>query len=247
MEYPMTRQIIGELDGWLRDLAAPHLPLKRVKLANGAFHWAFTHETPEALLVGKAVTMVSAINAALFLADSGFTAECHSLLRMVSDLSHEMVFVVEGLLPGGLNDSQQQFVRQYFISMPQTEADWERLRQGKYVSRKEILKAQRRLATKGGVDADKLHRLTLTLNQGYDQYVHGGYLTAMELFNGLTNQFMLHGHESKDHWNLSTKSVAGKLNEVLAAIELASLHAQMVSLAISIANARHRLEASGES
>ena len=57
------------------------------------------------------------------------------------------------------------------------------------------------------------------LNHNFDAYVHGAYETSTELYNPSTGLFMMRGHESpgicKDH----IEAVAGKLHEVVVAVE----------------------------
>jgi len=50
----------------------------------------------------------------------------------------------------------------------------------------------------------------------YDGYIHGGYLTAMELYSGATNRFMLGGHDGHLERDLAKKMVASRLLHALA-------------------------------
>src|ERR1700730_13507405 len=71
--FPLTRSTIERLDGWLMELAAPLLPLKQtpMKLKHIAgFVYEFREQSERALVIGKAVRMVSGIRVALVL-DAG--------------------------------------------------------------------------------------------------------------------------------------------------------------------------------
>ena len=120
MDFPVSRKIIARLDEWLAAFAAPLLPARRVPIQNGNFQWEFKEQTPEVLQVAKAVRMITGIRAALFLADNGFTTECATLLRVVSECSHEIIAIGEGLIEGRLTEPQQRFVRQYFAPIVRT-------------------------------------------------------------------------------------------------------------------------------
>lgn len=74
-DYPVTRQLLIELDDWIAELASPLVPLKKssVELEHvSGFMWEFWEESERSLLVGKAVRMASGIRVAMLLADLGF-------------------------------------------------------------------------------------------------------------------------------------------------------------------------------
>ena len=54
----------------------------------------------------------------------------------------------------------------------------------RYVSREELLKAHYRLEEKVDGDPARLRKLARFINYTYDKYVHGAYLTSMELYKG---------------------------------------------------------------
>jgi len=240
-EIPFARRIIANLDAWLSILAAPFLPAVRVQEENGRFHWEFREKRPETLMVGKAVRMVSGIKAALFLADSGFTTECASLLRMVSEFSQEILSVGEGLIEGRLMEPQERFVRQYFSPLARSPEEFEDMERERYVSREELFKAHYRLAAKTEADADRVRQLSRFLNYSYDKYVHGAYLTAMELYNGRDNRFMLSGHEAEEPKATARTAVAGKLHEAIVALGMMALFSDNADLRHEITDARRAL------
>ena len=245
-DFPTTRAILERLDHWLATLAAPLLPLKRVDEPDGHHRWEFRDETPEALQVGKAVRMISGIRAALALADDGYTTESGGLLRMVSDFAQEIVSVGEGLLEGRLTSVQKKFVKQYFAPIARNADEHARIEHERYVTREELFAAHQRLADKTTKRADDLRKLTRFLNYGYDKYVHGAYQTAMELFRGDQQRFMLRGHDSARHRCIAKTSVAGKLHEVLIALEFMAMTRQLDPLIAEIRSNRHELERSSE-
>jgi len=244
--FPVTRRIIDQLENWMKPLAAPFLPLVQAPETHGEFHWEFREQRPETVMIGKAVRMVSGIRASLLLADSGFTVECASLLRMVSDFSQEILAVAEGLIAGRMTEPQERFVRQYFAPMARSPEEYEQSERERYVSREELFKAHFRLAAESTDKADEMRRLSRFLNYVYDKYVHGAYLTSMELYTGRDDSFMLDGHESEQHRDIARVSVAGKLHEVVSALGMMALVFGNDTLNGEIREARRALEASGE-
>ncbi|MBE3143700.1 MAG: hypothetical protein IMZ61_07240 [Planctomycetes bacterium] len=245
-DIPISRGIIARLDVWLSILASPFLPLVRIPGEAGRFHWEFPEKRPETLMVGKAVRMVSGIKASLLLADSGFTTECASLLRMVSEFSQEIISVGEGIVEGRLTKTQQRFIQQYFAPLATNPEELEKSEKARYVSREELYKAHYRLWAKNSREADKMRRQSRFLNYTYDKYVHGAYLTAMELYNGYDNSFVLDGHDAEEPKDSVRTSVAGKLHEVIFALEIMSSFSDNVGLRQELREARRVLDASQE-
>jgi hypothetical protein len=211
-DFPVTRQTIESLERWLEPLVKPLLPLQRVPDRDGGFHWEFNEQTPRALQVGKAVRMISGILAALLLGDSGYTVECLCLLRVVSDFALEIVAVAEALMKQRFTEPQERFVQQYFAPMSRSADDYEQQERERYVSREELLKAHYRLDEEVTGDAARFRKLARFINYTYDKYIHGAYLTAMELYQGQRHSFMLRGHEGDRSRCVAKPSVAGKLH-----------------------------------
>ena len=86
------------------------------------------------------------------------------------------------------------------------------------MTRDEMLAAHSRLAKKFKENPDRLRKVTRYLNHGYDKYVHGGYITAMELYDGRTDTFMLRGHEYELGREIATGATARKLHHALVAL-----------------------------
>ncbi|MBU6482298.1 MAG: hypothetical protein KGS09_17365 [Nitrospirae bacterium] len=245
-DFTVTRQMIDRLEPWLEHLLNPLLPLQRVRHEDGSFHWEFTEQTPRALQVGKAVRMISGIRAALLLADSGYVVECYSLLRMVSDFAQEIIAIAEALLEERFTEPQERFVRQYYIPIAESADEYEQQERERYVSREELLKAHFRLDEQVTRDATTLRKLMRFVNYTYDKYVHGAYLTSMELYHGDRQNFMLRGHEADLHRRIAKASVAGKLHEVCHSLAFTALAAGDRALSEEITLALNELEKSDE-
>lgn len=234
------------MDAWIDAFTTWHLPFRRERHSGGGFDWRFTAETPEALQLGKAVRAVTSIRGALLLADQGLTTEAGSLLRTTSDFAHEIIAVAEGVIEGRMTTAQQEFVDQYFAPLATTADELEQMGRLYYVGRDKLFAAHQRIAEKTTGQVDLLRATTRFLNYGYDKFVHGAYSSAMELFTGRTNTFMLRQNESAQHRCATLTAVAGKLHEVLVALAFMTMSRRDQELYESIRAAIRELEESGE-
>jgi len=244
--FTTTRALIDRLDEWINAFTQWHLPLRREPSPQGGLDWKFSSETPEALQLAKAVRAATSIRGAVLLADAGMTTEAGSLLRMTADFAHEIIAVAEGLMAGRMTTAQQEFVDQFFAPLASTPEQLESMGKQYYVSREQLFAAHRRIAENTTGQVDLLRQTTRFLNYGYDKYVHGGYPTAMELFTGRTNTFLLRGHESARNRAATLSAVAAKLVEVLAALAFMAMNRRDQPLYESIRSAMRELEGSGE-
>lgn len=248
-DFPVTRRTIERLDEWLTALASPLLPLQQIPAGPagvGGFQWAFREQTERALLVGKAVRMISGIRAALILADMGYVAECGTILRTVSDFANEIISVCEGCIRGAATTAQRRFVQQYFAPIATTPDEYDQQERERWVTRDELLAAHCRWAAETPEDPNHVRKVLRFLAYGYDKFVHGAYITAMELYSGRTHAFMLRGHESEDTRRGYKAAVAGKLHEAVSAIEVMATVAGMPALVSNIHSARMELYNSNE-
>jgi hypothetical protein len=254
--FPVTERVLAQLDDWLAELAAPLLPLKKVDAGppevNG-FRWAFREETERALVVGKAVRMISAIKAAFILIDLGYVTECGTLLRTISDFASEITSITEGVRSGNPTAAQKKFVEQYFTPIPEDPDAYDALKREQFVTRDQLLSAHYRLAeevqrakVKDAVDPAYTRKVMRYLAHMYDKYVHGAYITAMELYNGKTWRFMVSGIESVEYVHLCKTQAASKLYEAVCALAWIAVGMGMMPLTERIQATAKELYGSGE-
>lgn len=243
--FPVTTEIMGEFDGWVRRLSESLLPAQLVLAENG-LRWTFTESSPPVLLVAKAVRMTSGFRAAWQLLVTGYVTESACILRVVADLSLEAFAVAEGELRGKPTKAQQEFVNQFFERKPLTPEDALNQEKRRYVSREELIKAHVRLSDEAGIGGERTRALIRSLNHIYDGYVHGAYTTAMELYHPLRHDFMLHGHESLERRLVFATAAAGMLHQVLEVLRLSALVTGDRALHHDIGQALARLEAADE-
>lgn len=207
--FPLTRSTMERLDDWLMELAAPLLPLKQrpLKLEHiSGFVYEFREKSERALLIGKAVRMVSGIRAAMLLADHGYISECGTILRTVADFADEIICICDGIKSGQRTAAHKAFVEQYFTELPKTPDEFDSRPRVNFVTREKLLTAYQRYAIENKLDATRIRKVTRFVPSMYDKFVHGGYLTAMELYDPRSRTFMLRGHTAQ----AKGKSIKGR-------------------------------------
>jgi hypothetical protein len=244
MDFPDTRRCLALLPAWLRAISATSRDPVPVQWATG-LRYRFPAESPEVVQTAKAVRMVSGLNAAMHLADEGFTVETASILRLVTDFANEIVVVGEGLDSGHLTAAQKKFVDDFFQPLPGTFEEFIEQQAQSYIGRKELYKSHRRLAEKALEDPDGFVELGRFLDRGYDSYVHGGYETAMELYDPNGRAFNVGGTRSVRNRCICKVAVAGKLYFCMLALELIARQ-RGLNIAEEIRVARDSLESSPE-
>jgi hypothetical protein len=197
--------------------------------------------------------MISAIRAAFILVDLGYVTECGTLLRTVSDFASEITSITEGVRSGTLTAAQKKFVEQYFTPIPEDSDGYDALKKEQYVPRDQLLSAHYRIAeevqrakVKDSVNPAHARKAIRFLAHMYDKYVHGAYITAMELYNGETWRFMVSGHESVEYKILCKTQAASKLYEAVYALHMIAVGMGMHRLAKRIEMAAKELYGSGE-
>jgi hypothetical protein len=199
-EQNFPREVIDLLDRWVNELAVPFLPPRVIAEDDKYIRLEFSQHIPHAVMVGKLVRAVSGIRAALVLAELGYIAECASILRIVSDFCTEVSAIAEALNRGGEEYAAAERTR--------------------YVSRKELMKAEQRLTEGTDVDGEQLRIVHDFLNMASDSYVHGAYESTMELFDLRAGRFVMRGHPHQEKRTEFVEAVFLRLHEVVVAIEL---------------------------
>jgi hypothetical protein len=252
LDFPVTMLTLSMLDKWFIPLVHPLLPCARVQIEGrpeGEFWWNFREKSARVVIIGKTVRAISGLRSAMILAGRGYTTECGTILRTVSDFRVEIGSLIDGeTREEGPTTAQKELVRQYFIPMPQSPDEFAATIKEKFVARKDILAGFMRWTGKHtkSKDVERLRRITDYLFMGYDKYVHGGYITAMELYNGDNHSFMLGGHKDEYPREVSKRAVASKLHEFIVVLAGIAELAGDRALVDEICKAGLRLYDSGE-
>jgi hypothetical protein len=219
-EDKLTRDLLVQLDVWVGVLAAPFLPPLSTLEPGGTTRLEFRHHSPHAVMIAKLVRAVSAIRAAHALADLGYVTESAALMRMVSAFCGEVMAVGELLSHPKVSRSVGEFVDQFFTPKPTSLEEHDANETRRCVSREELMKAQVRLANHVGMDGERLRRERRQLEAGLDAYVNGSQESAMDLYDPRGTKFLMAGHPSPDVRSRCLTAVAGRLRDVIAAIEV---------------------------
>ncbi len=245
MVFPVTRTIIGRMDGWVHTFAQQLAPAERVPIKE-SFRWEHPEKSPRSVQVAKAARAVSGLRAALHLADMAHTIESGTILRTVADFSAEILYLGEAVLEGRLTADQERFVDQHFAPIPTDPDELAAREREYYVGRKDIASAHRRIMEKFGAPAGEMAKIGAFLNKGYDSYVHGANSSAMELYDVRINSFMLRGHVSARFVCMAKVGVAGKTQELLNALRFMAITWGAGALSAEIRHASEELDASAE-
>ena len=240
----ITRQVLARLTAWLNTLADSIGTPKPVREGQ-RLYYLYEEKTPEIVQVAKAARMVSGLNAALNLANDGYVVESAVLLRTVSDFANEIMAIGADLARNDISPSVKAFCDQYFVVPAYTLDDFLEQERIRYVSRSELYKAHRRLAG-DEAEADTMIDESRFLDRGYDSYVHGGYRTAMQLWDPNAEQFAVEGTYSDHHECVARVAVAGKLYYALIALELMARLRGLGGLVEQLRESRAELEGSPE-
>lgn len=252
LDFPVTTLTLSMLDDWFIPLVHPLLPCERVQIegrAAGEFWWNFRERTARVVIIAKTVRAISGLRSAMILASRGYTTECATILRTVSDFSIEIGSLIDGeTRKEGPTTAQKELVRQYFIPMAQSPEEFEKGIKERFVARRDLLAGYMRWVAKytKPKDVERLRSITDYLFMGYDKYVHGGYITAMELYNGENHTFMLGGHSHEFPREISKHAVASKLHEFTSVLAGIAELAHNRALVDEICKAGLRLYDSGE-
>jgi hypothetical protein len=248
-DFPVTRRTLNLLDDFFTPLAQPFLPPNKVEVKLKhiqGFQWDFREKNERTLMVGKAVRMVSGIRAAMILADEGYTTECGTILRTVADFAYEIMSICEGCESGKPTVAQQKFVEQYFLPIAKDPDEYDKQKRENWVTRDQMLAALWNSANKVNANPARYRKLTRHLSNAYDKYVHGAYITAMELYDGRTNTFMLRGHAYELGREIAKRATASKLHHALTALMNMAQICKLPALVEKIGMTAIELHRSGE-
>ena len=245
LDQNFGRELIEQLDGWVNELTVPLMPPRKVPEGDDRLRLEFKHHTPHTVMVGKLVRAVSGLRAAFLLAETGYVAECVSLLRMVSDFCTEVSAIGEALNRGEEPPrAVREFVNQYFTSKARTTDEYAAKEHTRYVKREELMKAKVRLAEGTPIDGQRLRTIHRFINMVHDAYVHGAYETTMELCIPSTGVFAMRGHPEASKRQEFVEHVFLKMHEVVIAVELTAAVTAHAEVFKGARDARHAMDVS---
>ncbi len=213
-DFPVTRRTLNLVEDWFLPIVQPFLPPKKTRMKGGGtgnFYWDFEEHSAKTAMIAKAVRIISGLRGAMILADRGYVTECSTILRTIDDFILEIEFLVDGFGSKTPSKAFEEFIEQYFAAMPTSSDEHAQQSKKRWVPRDQVLTGFVRSTQGVTRDSDKVRKSVKFISYTYDKYVHGGYRTAMELYSGATNQFMLRGHDGDSARELSKWMVASRL------------------------------------
>jgi hypothetical protein len=151
----------------------------------------------------------------MILADLGYLPECNALLRTIDDAILEIGFLLDGCGSKEPSEDHAEFVRQYFLRLPESSDEYAVQPKVRWVPREKIISGFLRLMQIPEKDTNKFRKAIKFVSYTHDKYVHSGYATVMELFSGETERFMLGGSHNADMREFHKSLVAGRLFQAM--------------------------------
>lgn len=186
-----------------------------------AGHFRHREGDERIFVVLRCVRITSAVYSCLILLRHGFIQETGVLIRTIIEFTHDIDFVVDGLVHKEHVLGVKERMKTFFEDDYHTENEWmKETSKALTTPRKKIYAASARLF--GGSNLFRDRQISKTLEDAYSGYVHGNYPHIMELYDGDHKQFQTTGIISRvPEWlELLAHSVHPVLN-VFAAVAIA--------------------------
>jgi hypothetical protein len=156
----------------------------------GAFRLIQRDEKTFSLL--RCIRIVSGLRAELGLIEQGFCQEAGVIHRTILEFSHDLDFVVDGLINPESKSRMQERMAKYFVESPPAPEDFmSRPKKSHSFLREKVYAAVLRLL--GGNNPYRIRQIAKTLEEVYSGYVHGNYRHVMEMYNGAEKGFKTKG------------------------------------------------------
>jgi hypothetical protein len=245
-DYLLTRQVFDALDGWLaRFVSRERAPV--MIFQDDWQYWDFPEHTARTTEIAKAARAVAALRAAMVLADARMTTEASFVLRAASDCASEIIFLCEGAISGTPTTDQKKFVEDFFIRPPRTLDEFLESDKRRFLYRGDIYKAHKRLAERtSGVSPKEQSGLAGFIDALQNEYAHGGYASAMELYDGESRGFETAGIGSDRSVAAVKRAIALKAYYVMVAFVFLATVRGMGEVADDIMRLQRRLELSDD-
>ncbi len=184
-----TTRAIDRLDGVLAEM---NRRLPQPVFKDDWFQYRKEDQDARVVALSRMVRIVSGLRAVKLLGERGYLAEMGVLLRTVDDFCDEVTFLVEGHAEGKPGNQAQRFIDHFFAeTLISHRPDSGQVQGPDRVKRNKIRAGQSRfLQPENPSDVQvKVGKV----DRGFDSYVHGGYPTVMELYEGRSGSFSTTG------------------------------------------------------
>jgi len=184
--------------------------VKPIFYHSGQEHYGFRFGTPSVkhFCLLKAVRVVSALNAAVALARSGYAQEIAVLIRTLIEYTTHIEFVLNGTEESGaLTPDVEKYVRDYFADFARNTAnDFKRaqIKQATVNKRLAARLVDTVYTAETKAHGAELERVYSNMYLTYSSYVHAKYPEVMDMYGGAPEGFHLKGMRNtpKDEENI---------------------------------------------
>ena len=205
----------------------------------------FRYQKPSSQIfqVLKSVRVASAYNACLCLLRQGYCQETCALIRMVFEFLHDMEFIAESYLKGGVSGRQQEMLALFFKEdLPDPEEFMSRHNKRPTVPRRKVYaEVARGLSPE---NPDRTQRLIRLLEESYSGYVHAAYPHIMELYVGGVWRFSINGMAGTPRQFQALRAVVRSLSQALNQFAKLAIQFGKVELFKELIEKRKMLETS---
>jgi hypothetical protein len=190
---------------------------------------------PVIYLVLKMSRVVTGLYAALNLTKSGLFEDSGAICRIILECSHDIDFVMEGLIHDPFPGDKQEFLDSFFKNETLTPDEMLRtMTKPATIPRKKVYPSVGRLLSPD--NPDRQQRVAKVLEESFSGYVHAAYPHIMEMYEGVSKEFRMSGIEARiDSWiNQLAITIHTSLNQFSILAKSLALHELRNELVASV-------------
>lgn len=182
-------------------------PAELVEISEKLPGWRFKEQLPEQAVVVKLARLLSALQAAKILLDSGLVLDVGASKRIFDEMVEDVLFVLGSLGLEGTTSQHERFLKEFWQeefdvleTAKLTNLDRDRL------PRKKIRTFNSKL--KGvNIDSEARKNVQEVLGKTYSGYVHGSAAHTMEIYGGENPRFNVFEMKFTPPWNTQAEDL----------------------------------------
>jgi hypothetical protein len=217
------RQTVDELEVLVRELDADFQhPLP---VPHGIDSFVFRHDARQRsdILASylKAVRIVSLLNASLCLIEKGYVQELNILCRAIDEACEDITFLARSLGETGTSEHQRTMIQEFFQEEFESPDNFLSSTTRKRVSRRKI-RATFSNAPIGMSDPHTMLKTAESINNIYSGFVHGSYVSIIEMYDDRTREYHMRGMLKSPHWSDHKENFSNHLYRSILAVAILS-------------------------
>ncbi len=204
----------------------------------------YPSHTSAVIQVLKAARVVSGLDAAAILLVRGHVIEMGVLFRTIDDFLSHMLFLQEADKSGKPTADQQRLIDEFFAEEDVNVDEMMKTpKQRGHVPRKKVQAAEARVLLPE--NPDRLKKMVHAIDSVYSMYVHGDYLSVMEMYEGGDRErFRVRGMLGTPRIPVYRRELAHYTHRALNTfVGTAAIAFNLRDVAEMLLVARHKLEA----